>query len=308
MRIDRMLSIVVLLLNRKSITARELSERFEVSLRTIYRDIEAINIAGIPVISTQGSGGGYGIMENYKLNNQYLSMDNTRAILTALKGVNTTLRDQELTLAMEKIRSLVPKDQAKELDLRLDQFIVDYLPWGYSEQQQFFMQEINRAIVTSHLLKIRYRNLKGEEGERVIEPMTLMFKGYNWYFFGFCLLKEDGRMFRLSRVRNLEVLSQTFQRREISFKDFTKQDESKGPQVDLVFKFDPLVQTRVEEFFHPEQITVDDQGDLIVKASFPEDNWVYSLILSYGEHIEVLQPDHIRHLIRKKIEKILKKY
>ncbi len=307
MRIDRMLSIVVLLLNRKSVTARELAERFEVSLRTIYRDIDAINIAGIPVVSHQGSGGGYQIMENYRLNNQYLSLENTRVILTALKGVNTTLQDRELELAMEKIRSLVPKERTKELESKLDQLVVDYVPWGFSKQQQICMQEINRAIITSKLLNIQYRNLKGEEGERIVEPMTLMFKGYTWYLFGYCRLKQDGRLFRLSRFRSLEVLNQTFKRRDITFKDFTRKEEVRVPRVDLVMRFDPVVRNRVEEFFHPEQITIDENGSLIVNSTFPEDEWVYSLILSYGEHIEILQPAHIRQIIRRKARKILER-
>ena len=118
MRIDRMLAIVVLLLNRKTITAKELADRFEVSLRTIYRDIDAVNEAGIPVLSNQGSGGGFSIMENYRLNHQFLSLENSRAIIAALKGVNTALQDREVEMAMEKIRSLIPAEKAPELDSR----------------------------------------------------------------------------------------------------------------------------------------------------------------------------------------------
>ncbi len=309
MRIDRMLSIVVILLNRRKITARELAERFEVSLRTVYRDVDAINDAGIPIVSSQGTGGGFSIMENYKLNHQLLTLEDTRTILTALKGVNSTIRGQGMAQAMEKIRSLVPGDKKEELDLKMEQLVIDYLPWGYNDEMQDRIQQLNKAIVNSHLVSINYINLKGEEKRRTVEPMTLMFKGYNWYLFGYCQLQKDGRLFRLSRIKELTLSDRTFLRRNISFKDFTKEKtDSSRPVVDLVFKFPISVRQRVEDYFYRGQIEDDGQGFLIVKASFPEDYWVYSFILSYGDNIEVLEPPHIREAIGEIAEKIMGKY
>lgn len=304
-----MLSIVVTLLNRKNITARELAERFEVSLRTIYRDVDAINEAGIPIVSSQGTGGGFSIMENYKLNHQLLTLEDSRSILTALKGVNSTVRGQGMEQAMEKIRSLVPGDKKEELDLQMEQLVIDYLPWGYNEAMQARIQQLNKAIVTSRLISINYTNLKGEEIQRTVEPMTLMFKGYNWYLFGYCQLKKDGRVFRLSRIKELNLLDRTFLRRKISFKDFTKEKGSSSqPVVDLILRFPVSVRMRVEEYFFQEQIKEDEEGFLVIKASFPEDFWVYSMILSYGDNIEVIEPPHIREVIGEIAAKIMRKY
>lgn len=304
MRIDRMLAIVVLLLNRKIITARELADRFEVSLRTIYRDIDAINEAGIPVLSNQGSGGGFSIIENYRLNHQFLSLDDSRAIIAALKGVNTALQDREVELAMEKIRSLVPAEKAPELDRQMDQFVIDHLPWGFNSKMQNRIRQINRSIADCKLIKVEYQNLKGEYSERTIEPMTLIFKGYNWYLFGYCLTKEDGRVFRLSRIRNLELLSSTFIRRDIKFNDFTIQTNASGQIVDLELKFTPAVKMRIQELFYMEDISECEDGSLLVKVSFPEDNWVYSMIMSYGSDVEVISPKHIRKLILESAKKV----
>ncbi len=308
MRIDRMLSIVVLLLNRRNITARELSERFEVSIRTVYRDIDAINEAGIPVLSTQGSNGGFSIVENYKLHHQLLTMDNTRAILTALKGIQTTLQDKEIELAMDKIRSLVPREKTDELDQQLDQLVIEYLPWGYGEEFQVKMQQINKAITTNQLLSIDYLSLKREEITRTVEPMTLIFKGYAWYLFAFCRLRNDGRLFRLSRIRSFKILDQTFYRRSISIKDFTKNGEIDQPMVDLILHFSPFVRLRVEEFFNKEQIKETKDKKLMVEVSFPEGEWVYSMILGFGENVEVIKPERIRSIIKDKVEKIKKLY
>ncbi len=299
-----MLAIVVLLLNRKTITARELADRFEVSLRTVYRDIDAINEAGIPVLSNQGSGGGFSIMENYRLNHQYLSLENSRTIITALKGVNTALQDREVELAMEKIRSLIPAEKAPEFDRQADQLVIDHLPWGFNSKMQDRIRQLNRSIADCKLIKVEYQNLKGEYSVRNIEPMTLVFKGYNWYLFGFCLTKQDGRVFRLSRIRNLEFLNSSFIRRDIKFNDFAVQANSSGQIVDLELKFTPEVKMRVREFFYLEDITEHEDGSLLVKVSFPEDNWVYSLIMSFGSDVEVLSPKHIRKLILESAKKI----
>lgn len=303
-----MLSIVVILLNRKNITAKELAERFEVSLRTIYRDIDAINEAGIPVVSVQGSGGGYQIMDNYKLHHQYLTIEDTKAIMTALKGVHSTLRDNELKSAMEKIRSLVPKEKTAELDLKMEQLVIDYLPWGYSDRQQVQIQDINRAIFSSKLLKFQYLNLKGEVSERLVEPMTLMFKGYSWYLFGYCRMRKDGRMFKLSRIKKIQMTNQLFNRREISFRDFTKPDENQGPKVDLELLFSPRARLRVEEFFFPHQIKYRETGEMEVNVSFPEDDWIQSMLLSFGDKVKVLKPESIRLKIKEIAKNITAQY
>ena len=300
-----MLAIVVLLLNRKKITARELAERFEVSLRTVYRDIDAINQAGIPIVSSQGNNGGFHIVENYRLNHQFISLDNFRAILTALKGVNTTLQDRDLEMTMEKIRSLVPKELVSDLDKQLEQFVVDFLPWGFNQRMQTRIQTINRAIMQSRMLSIDYQNLKGEASRRDVEPMTLMFKGYNWYLFAYCRFKEDGRVFRLSRIRDLELLDRTFIRRDIHFTDFTQQESSTQSLVELELKFEPSARLRVEEFFYAEQTHSQADGSMVVQAAFPEDQWIYSFILSYGPFVEVINPPHIRQLIADTAKKML---
>ncbi len=117
MKIDRMMTIIVMLLNRKRVTAKELADKFEVSVRTIYRDIDAIDMAGVPIISYSGNNGGFGIMENYKLDHQLLTPNNLCSLLTALQGINYTFEDIELESSIEKLRTLIPKDETHHLDL-----------------------------------------------------------------------------------------------------------------------------------------------------------------------------------------------
>jgi predicted DNA-binding transcriptional regulator YafY len=308
MRIDRMLTIIVMLLNRDRITARELADKFEVSVRTVYRDIDAINIAGIPVVSYSGNDGGFGIMENYKIDRQLLSLNDMLTILTALKGINTGLDDREVDSAIEKISSLVPKEKVEEMQLFFKQMVIDISPYGHTEKYKNKVKAIQRSIADNKLICIIYTNAKGEKLERTIEPMTLLIKGYTWYLFAFCRERNDYRIFRLSRIKNVEILDQNFLRKDASYKKFISQNDEAQATTNIVLKFSSNARVKVEDYFEEEQMEIQENGDIIVRVSYPEDEWVYSFILSYGEHVEVLEPPWIKKIINEKAKKILEKY
>lgn len=308
MKIDRMLAIIVMLLNRDRVSAKELSEKFEVSVRTIYRDIDAINLAGIPIISYSGNNGGFGIMENYKIDHQLLTLKDMFTMLTALKGINTTLENIELETAIEKVSSLIPKEKTEDLKIHFEQIVLDIMPWGYRQKHKNQVKEIHEAVIHNKLIKFLYTNIKGVKTERVVEPMTLLFKGYVWYLFAFCHERNDYRIFRLSRIRSLVVLEKVFNRREKTYHEFMHNSEKNIKDIDLVLKFTPEMRIKVEEIFDEEQIDLQENGFLIVKASWPEDDWIYATILSFGENVEVIKPVYVKEKIKEKAKNILKVY
>ncbi len=308
MRIDRMLAITILLLNRKRVTARELAERFEVSIRTVYRDLDAINLAGIPIISYPGNEGGYCLMDNFKVDRQFLTVKDMVSIISALKGINLSLEDQQLNTTLDKIRSLVPKHRIDEIDSSVEQVVIDAMPWGGEKAQKEKMKLLHKAIIDLSLVSFTYTNAKGERMERKVEPMTLIFKGYGWYLFAFCLNRNDFRMFRLSRIRDLERLDQEFIRKNRSYSDFLEPFMPPTRQVDVVLRFSPESRTMVEDYFSHEEIQVQSDGNMIVKTKFSDESWLYPYVLSYGERVEVLEPSHIRDKVKEKIKKILAQY
>jgi predicted DNA-binding transcriptional regulator YafY len=303
MRIDRLLAITIMLLNRDRISARALAEYFEVSVRTIYRDVDALNLAGIPIISYPGNSGGFGIVESYKIDRQLLTLDNMMTILTTLKGVNITLEDRQLDMAIEKISSLIPVEKDNEIRQHFNKMVIDISPWGYGRRQKDKLKMIYQALNDNKLLKLTYYNTKGEETERAVEPMTLIFKGFGWYLFAYCRNKNDFRLFRLSRMRNLHILSETFSRKDVSYRGYDMKLSKSINWVKLELKFSKEARVRVEDQFEPDQIRCQEDGSLIVNVSFPEDTWVYATILSYGEQVEVLKPEYIREIILEKIKK-----
>ena len=310
MRLQRLLSITIMLINRRKITAPELADHFDVSIRTIYRDIEAIQAAGVPVVSYQGHEGGFCIMENYRISRQVLTFEDICSILSTLKGINTTLSSRELDDAIEKIECLIPEDREKEFKLRSEQIAFDIVPWGSTQRLQEQFRLLHRCITEQYPVSFTYTNNQAMVVSRTVEPMTLLFKSYSWYLFGYCRTREDFRLFKLSRIRDISVQNERFSRKNRSYREVISWDESnvhKKP-IDLELLFMPRARVKVEESFEPDQIHLQDDGFIHVTITFPEDEWIYSWLLSFADDIEIVKPLSIRNRFKKIIAQIQKKY
>lgn len=310
MRIDRLLSIIVMLLNNDRVTAASLAEKYEVSTRTIYRDIDAINLAGIPVISFQGNTGGFGIMENYRIDRQVLTLKDMVSIISALKGINQALEDKELDSAINKITSLIPRDKTEHLELSSGHIIFDILPWGHRKSKKDMLQKIHRCIINNKLIEIEYLNTMGIRNVRTIEPMTLLFKGYSWYLFAFCNLKNDYRLFRISRIKSLSISDKTFIRRKKTYHSFMDYDNLQNHELQKIkLKFNKNLRVNIEDYFDDSEIQYMDNGDLIINMNTPlKSDWIYNWILSYGDGVEIMEPKNMRKIFREKILKIIDIY
>jgi predicted DNA-binding transcriptional regulator YafY len=311
MRLDRLLTITILLINRDRVSASDLTDRFEVSVRTIYRDIEALSLAGIPVISYPGNNGGFGLVENYRWDRQLLTMNDMVAMLTALKGVNETLKDDELDVAIEKVTSLVPSDRSDDLRESLDQFVVDMEPWGGAPRRRERVQLLHRAVVQHRCAQFTYSSSKGEDSSREVEPMTLILKGYTWYLFAFCRSRDDYRIFRLSRLRDLELTNERFSRRPGSYRDYMVGDrpEDVGPQaIDLHLRFQPAIRFLVEDYFDEAERVINPDGTIDVSVQYPDGEWLYSMILSYGDQVEVRSPVEVRANVARCAQRVAELY
>jgi predicted DNA-binding transcriptional regulator YafY len=308
MKIDRLLSITLQLINRPMITARELSERYEVTIRTIYRDIETLSAAGIPVVAYQGKKGGFCLMENYRVDRQLLSLNDMTSILIALKGLNSTYNSNAVDETIDKIESLVPADKKEHLQEQFESMIIDLSISGEAPEHNLKFKIVNEAIVKRSVLLIKYCNLLNEETIRSIEPMSLILKANIWYVFGYCRMKNDYRLFRLSRIRDPHAMAETFIRKNKVFNEAEFFSNSHRMPIHIELKFSPSARNKVEEFFSDSPKTVSDDGFITVTVEFPEDEWVYSTILSYGSDVEVIAPPHLRSIIKERLKNALALY
>ncbi len=308
MKIDRLLSIIIILLNKGKISARELSDRFEVSVRTVYRDIDTINMAGIPVVSQQGNTGGFSILDNFKIDRQLLSFQDLVSIISALKGVNNAFNDKKIQNTLEKMTNLIPDNKKQEFLQKNNEIIFDIFPLYCSRKIQENCRIIYDMIQSKKIICITYINQKNEMVKRDIEPMNLIFKGYAWYLFAFCRLKGDYRLFKVSRIKEIELKKEFFIKKSANYQDYIDMDTGNRGKVKFVLKFSAKIKNRILEYFPDEEVRYQDDGSLIAAINCPEDEWIYSFILSFGEDAEIIEPDYVKKIIAEKAEKILKIY
>lgn len=310
MKIDRLLAITVLLLNRQRISAKELADRFEVSVKTIYRDIDALGQAGIPVVAHKGASGGFEIMEEYTLHRQLLSIKEMAAILAAIKGAASALDDGLLEHLLEKMEALIGKMEQGQSGYAKAGVVFDFRPWGQSSAALEKIHSIKQAIERALPMRITYSNREGDGSERIIEPYKLILKGQLWYLQAFCTLKNEFRVFRLSRITSYHILDFPFVPRKPPQLDKYAWDSewSKENERELLFTFHPIVRSRIEDTYPPDYVTILDDGLIQVKGKFIVDEWFYGNLLSFGGMVKVEQPAEIALELTRRAQQIIEQY
>lgn len=308
MKIDRLISIIMMLLDKKRMGANELAETFEVSKRTIYRDIDAINLAGIPVVSISGVGGGFEIMPDYKLDKNVFSATDLSAILMGLTNVSNMIRGDELINAITKVKSFIPPDRLKEIELKANQILIDLSSWLGNSAVQSHLEIIKSAINENKLLTFEYYDRHASKSTRTVEPYQLVLKGNHWYFNGFCLMRNDYRLFRLTRITNLATNNQIFAPRNYQ-----------PPQLEFIGIWETM-QTKIRLRIHEsiidnvldyctfDSFTLDGDESYLVDFPFVENDYFYNILLSFGDKCECLSPSHVRTELKRKAENIAELY
>lgn len=300
MKIDRLVSIIMILLNKGRIGAQELADMFEVSPRTIYRDIDAINMAGIPIRSTSGVGGGFEIMQNYKIEKTFFSTADLSAILMGLTSLSDVVRDRELRNALAKIKSFIPTDRAKDIELRANQIRIDLSTWIGNKNIQLYLGIIKTALQESRLLSFEYVAHRGEKTTRTVEPYQLVLKNSHWYFQGYCYKRNDFRLFRLSRISNLQIEKETFMPRDFQKTSLDFEEIFENLPIRIKLRIHKSVMDRVLDYCSYEHFSPAEDEYYIVDFPFIENDYNYDILLSFGSKCECLEPLYIRAEMKRK--------
>lgn len=292
---SRLLQILFILLEKGSVTAPDLAEKFEVSARTIYRDIDALSAAGIPIYAVRGKGGGIFLQDNYALDKVLFTDEEQKEILIAiqsLKLINGSLS----TSLVSKLSSLFKKES-------LDWLEIDFSDWTGLRNELF--EKLQQAILSRKVIQVNYLSHKGEFIARELEPLKLVFRNKAWYIYAYCRLRGDFRLFKIARMRNLMLLSESFARKTPK-KVFSEKAASKEKQVELTLLFDSGVAYRVQEEF--KTVRQDQDDHLIATVTLPDDETTIYYLLSFGDHLEVLEPAAFREKMKEHIKKLNNKY
>lgn len=300
MKINRLYEITTILLNRQTITAKELAERFQVSTRTIYRDIDVLSTAGVPVYMNKGKGGGIALLESYAINRTLISQAESESLLLAIKTLQAT-QYPGVDTALEKISGLFRKLPEH------DWVEVDFSPWGSMPDEQNKFTEIKRAMLQRKVIRFIYVNGNGQKSVRLAEPEKLLFKANSWYLSAYCKLRQEHRTFRISRLKNLEVTDEQFAERK-RLENSLAAEVSQQLLVKVKLRFQEKALSRLYDYFEETAITSGPDGSCVLEAVLPEGEWLYSYILSFGSLVEVIGPEHVRKLIAARLKKALALY
>ena len=304
MKIDRLVSIIMILLDKQRIGAQELADKFEVSPRTIYRDIDAISMAGIPVRGTSGVGGGFEIMPEYKLDKKVFTTADLTALLMGLTSLSGMIRGEELIHALAKVQSFIPADKAKDIELKANQISIDISPWMGNIDMQPYLQIIKAALQENRLLSFTYIAHHGTKSQRTVEPYQLVLKSSHWYLQGYCHKRKEYRLFRLSRISGLQILEKTFTPREYQKPILNFAEMAETLQSRIKIRIHKSIIDRILDFCSYNDITPEDDEHYLVNFPFIENEYHYDILLSFGDKCECIEPLHIRAEMKRRIHNL----
>lgn len=311
--LNRRLGIVYLLMKKKTVTAAELAERYEVSVRTIYRDIEALSMIGVPVYAQKGRNGGISLTEQFVLDRMLVTEEEQKQILAALKSLDEVgaRTEQDTFHKLGDFFKVQPPNW----------IAVDFSDWSGKRQELF--EGVRRAILETKVICFDYYGQNGTMTHRTVEPVQLLFKEYTWYLCAFCRSRNAMRLFKLLRMKRMELLPETFTPRPEAYTEDVnscgepKDDKSvtSASDNDVILKEKAIEihiakseAYRIYDRFEEEEITVLEDGSFLIKIDWIQDDWLWGLILSFGSAAEVTAPKEAREEMQRRIREMAAVY
>ena len=299
MKLDRLIAILSVLLNQEQATAPELAKRFEVSRRTINRDIEALNRAGIPIVTQQGAGGGIRIMDGFRMDRTALTSREMQAILSGLRSLDSVSGTGQYRQLMEKISpgssGVLPGDQHSLIDL------ASWHKTALSEK----IGLLHAAIEQHRLVSFHYLSPNGESN-RTVEPSLLVFQWSSWYLWSWCREKAAPRLFKLDRMDSLQI-GEAFSPRQMESPDLLG-ERAFPDRYHVVVRISPKYKWRLVEEYGPDSFELTPEGDCLFSAGFTDRDHLLGWILSFQGEAELLEPPELRDELRNIGKKIQQKH
>ena len=301
MQIDRLIQIVFLLLRHENITAKQLAEELCVSTRTIYRDINILSVAGIPITSQKGFGGGLSLLQGFSLDKSYFTQEEQNNIVQALQILKSS-NYPDADKSLNKVAGLFSHN------LQSEWLEIDFSYWGSPEKERNNITALERAIINKYVITFTYFNAELTVTPQTVEPLKLVFKSHSWYLVAYSENKKDIRTFKMSRIRELQITNQLFDR-ELP-KDFSitpvYKEEYNTPV--FILHFSEKIAYKVYDEFQEKYIKKLDDGTLEVTFRYQLSDWTFLYLLSFGEYVEIIEPVEARNILKEKAKKIFSMY
>ena len=292
---SRLFKILYYLLDRERATAPELAAEFEVSKRTIYRDVEALSSAGIPIYAEPGRNGGIYLLQDFILDRAILSENEKLEVLAAIQSICATGYNSGKDM-LTKLSALFNVNTRNWLE-------VDFSRWGKCAYDNAKFEALKTAVIQCKEIKILYEGTKSERRKRIVQPLKIAYKSKEWYLKAFCTEKQDFRIFKLNRILELEVLENTFAPRPYP----EEKDNLQQAYPEIVLLFSKEMAYRVYDEFDETEIKCQEKGDLMVRARMPVDTWLIGHLLSFGAQVEIIEPVYLKGVLAAQAQAIYKK-
>ncbi|MBQ8067410.1 MAG: YafY family transcriptional regulator [Solobacterium sp.] len=296
MKTDRLIGILSVLLQEEQTTAPKLAEMFEVSRRTINRDIESLCMAGIPIQTLQGTGGGIRIMDGYRVDRTILTSKDMRMILAGLRSLDSVSGSRYYSQLMEKLQA-----GSSEFLVGRDSILIDLSSW-YKDSLAPKMETIQNAIEDVHMVQFHYYSPSGEQVRR-IEPYYLIFRWSSWYLYGWCTDRNDYRLFKLNRLDRIQETEQRYERREAPLPDLSDEKIFPGG-IRVKALFDRDQKWRLAEEFGPDSVTETEDGKLLFTADYTDLDNLVTWLLTFKDKADVLEPAEARKMIAEAVKRM----
>ena len=307
MKIDRIISIILTLLQEDRVSSKKLAETYEVSQRTIFRDLETINAAGVPIVSFTGINGGAEILKEFKIEKGFFNEKDLTHILLGLSSISN-ISDKELVHTISKIKSFIPKEKTKEVERKSSQISLDLKSWHGNKILYQNLDLIKKAFNEDKLVSFRYIDKEGKLSDRIVEPYQLILKDGIWYLKGFCLERYDFRTFKILRIKSLVIKEEIFKPRDFIMEDLSGENWIEKHIFPIKIEIDETILDKILERCDDEAIEKLDYGKYLVDFPFVDDDYAFEVLLSYGNKCKCLEPQWVKEKYLKKVREILENY
>ena len=301
MKIERLYAITVYLLNHGKTSAAELAKKFEVSVRTVQRDMDALCLAGIPIVAETGASGGYFLTDTFRMDGQMATQEDYSFILTALKGLSSAMNDPKIDGTLEKLSALTKADN--------ENVILDFSVLRESDEK--LLQMFQSAIRAKHPVRFTYTNANNMTRVHTVEPIAVVYRWYAWYLLAYSTVKEDYRMYKLIRMSNTEIVNASFTKEHETAAKILHENDIKKPQpvTAVTVRCKPEARAKTIEYLNGKITCEYENGEceMILHVIENEHLW-FGTLLSLGDGIEVIEPVHIRERVLTAAKEIVSLY
>ncbi|HWP51168.1 MAG TPA: YafY family protein [Clostridia bacterium] len=298
MQIGRLFEMVYLLLDKKKVTAGQMAEHFGVSVRTVYRDVEALAQAGIPIYASKGAGGGIRLTDNFVLNKSVLTQQEKQSILASLNGMRA-VKIEEADAALDKLSALFGGERADWID-------IDFSAWNPNDPGGSLFDTLKQGVLAHRLVVFDYSGADGATASRLVEPIKLVFRERSWYLLSWCRQRQAFRYFKLSRMGQPTLLAETFVRRNPP----ERMDEKfyALPVVAITVRIAPELSYRVLDELNWIEVEKCKDSSFIARFSMPDNEWLYQYLMTFGAGLYVVDPPNVRESLYQKLKAACTQY